>query len=462
MAMTTSLRHRERFDALRRQMFVEMSHTNKQWGMTGFTLINVLVLVALATGGAPPLRIAIQFAAVALWVPFFIWRMRKRSPDVYGQSLFVSFLIFVVCVANSGGASSPLVIMGIPLLFVAAMAPIRREVRILLFAAFLIAFVAMVFMASGIWGASTAGERGFELTPPIYVALSTAAALCVVPHVYYLGTTMSLLYERVALELGSRREQICDESEGRSRALEGIAARLAHEVKNPLAAIKGLSKHMARNATDPQMAERLGIVAAEADRLQQTVDGFLSFSRGFDELRVEPMRPFELAHELSVLLEVRAGEAGVTLDVTGSTDLELHADRHKLRQVLLNLVLNAIQASERGQSVAIEVRGPSCGGRATISVIDRGSGMSPEIIERIKRPYYTTREGGTGLGVVVARALIEQHGGVLTYQSAPGRGTTAIIDLPDQPLETARARKLPDPSRDPMVPLRVPDSRTPS
>jgi signal transduction histidine kinase len=458
MAMTTSLRHRERFDALRRQMFVEMSHTSKKWGLTGFMVINILVLVALAMHGASPFRIGVQLAAVAFGVPFSIWRVRMKRPDLYGQTLFVSFLLFVVCVANTGGASSPLVIMGIPLLFVAAMAPLRREARVLIFAAFLIAFVVMVFAASGILGGRGA-ERGGELTPSIYFALSTAAALCVVPHVYYMGTTMSLLYERVALELGSRREQICDESEGRSRALEGIAARLAHEVKNPLSAIKGLSKHMARNATDPQMAERLGIVAAEADRLQQTVDSFLSFSRGFDELRVEPMRPFDLAHELSVLLEVRAAEAGVLLEVKGNTDVELNADRHKLRQVLMNLVLNAVQASERGQSVAVEVHGPSCGGRATITVTDRGSGMSSEVLERIKRPYFTTREGGTGLGVVVARALIEQHGGVLTYESVPGKGTKAIIDLPDQTLEIARARRLPDPSRDPIVPLRIPGSR---
>jgi len=77
--------------------------------------------------------------------------------------------------------------------------------------------------------------------------------------------------------------------------------------------------------------------------------------------------------------------------------------------------------------------------------------MSPEIVERIRRPYYTTREGGTGLGVVMARALVEQHGGELRYESAVGKGTTVSIDLPQCAMGIAKARKLPDPSRDPLV-----------
>ncbi len=144
----------------------------------------------------------------------------------------------------------------------------------------------------------------------------------------------------------------------------------------------------------------------------------------------------------------------MALEVTGNQELELNADRRKLRQVLLNLVLNAIQASPRGKTVWIDVAGPTCGEGATVRVIDQGAGMTPEIIERIRRPYYTTREGGTGLGVVVARALVEQHGGVLRYDSKPGKGTTVTIELPASALEIAKAQKLPDPSREPLVALR--------
>jgi len=160
--------------------------------------------------------------------------------------------------------------------------------------------------------------------------------------IFRMGFAITGGYERAALELAERREELCSENEDRTRALEGIAARLAHEVKNPLAAIKGLSTHMARNATDPKTAERLAIVAAEADRLQSIVDGFLSFSRGLDDLKLGPTRPYEIARELGVLLETRAEEAGVTIQTGGDEALELDADPRKLRQVLLNIVLNVI------------------------------------------------------------------------------------------------------------------------
>jgi signal transduction histidine kinase len=221
-----------------------------------------------------------------------------------------------------------------------------------------------------------------------------------------------------------------------------MAARLAHEVKNPLAAIKGLSKHMARAASDPKTAERLAIVAAEADRLQAIVDGFLSFSRGLDDLKLEPVRPHEVARELAVLLETRAEEAGVGIDVTGDAELALDADERKLRQALLNLVLNAVQASPRGARVSVGVERDCLGARITVR--DDGVGMSADVLSRIARPYFTTKEGGSGLGVAVARGLIEQHGGQLEFKSAAGKGTTASVILPMKAKPTA---SLPNPLR---------------
>ena len=128
-------------------------------------------------------------------------------------------------------------------------------------------------------------------------------------------------------------------------------------MKNPLAAIKGLSTHMARNATDPKTAERLAIVAAEADRLQAIVDGFLSFSRGLDDLKLGADASRTTSRASSRCCSRRAPQdAGVTLEVDAATQtLVLNADARKLRQALLNLVLNAIQASPRGATVDVAV-----------------------------------------------------------------------------------------------------------
>ncbi|MCL2448425.1 MAG: HAMP domain-containing histidine kinase, partial [Polyangiaceae bacterium] len=259
--------------------------------------------------------------------------------------------------------------------------------------------------------------------------LALMSALYTIKGVFRMGCYITLGYEKAALELATRREQLCGEAEDRTRSLEGVAARLAHEVKNPLAAIKGLSTHMARNAADLKTAERLAIVAAEADRLQAIVDGFLSFSRGLDELKLGPTRVYEVGHELGVLLEARAQDAGVTLEVSGDEGLLIEADVRKLRQALLNIVTNAIQASPPGSTVGIHVVAGGCGG-ALITVRDQGAGMSPDVLERIRKPFFTTKEGGTGLGVAVARGLVEQHGGQLEFKSAPGKGTVVSLLLP--------------------------------
>jgi len=153
---------------------------------------------------------------------------------------------------------------------------------------------------------------------------------------------------------------------------------------------------------------------------------------------------YEVVRELAVLLETRAEEAGVTLALTGDASLELDADARKLRQALLNIVLNAIQASPRGATVRLAVS-RSCGEGARITVHDDGTGMTPEVLDRIRKPYFTTKEGGTGLGVAVARGLVEQHGGRLEYKSVPGTGTTVTLTLP---MKATPCTRLPNPARD--------------
>ena len=119
-----------------------------------------------------------------------------------------------------------------------------------------------------------------------------------------------------------------------------------------------------------------------------------------------------------------------------------HGDGQRLTQVLLNVVLNAIQASPRGATVQVNL-GFECEG-ARLTVRDDGIGMTPDVLERIRKPYFTTKEGGTGLGVAVARVLVEQHGGRIEFRSNPGKGTTVTITLPTKAKPCAR---LPNPAR---------------
>ena len=459
-ATTLQQRQRVRFDVLRRQIFEEMSQTAARWRLAWIVPFNVFTLAVLIARGEPTGRALIQSAALLVSVGLFVHRVRQPAACSDPFGMFAGAGTYLVSVANTGGLGSPLLISGFPLIVAAALNPLTVRARTAFFTFFVGAFALMALLSR-----TAVGELASPLAPvggssaPEYVLLAMGSVVFAGFAVYAMGQRISKVYERVAFELAARREEICTDTEDRTKALEGIAARLAHEVKNPLAAIKGLSTHMARNAADPKVAERLSIVAAEADRLEAIVDGFLSFSRGLEELSLAPSRPHEIARELTVLLETRAADSGVNLEVKGNADLVLNADSRKLRQALLNLVLNAMQASAEGSTVTIDVgRSNICGGfGALIRVVDRGPGMTPDVLERIKKPYFTTREGGSGLGIAVARGLIEQHGGQLKYESSPGKGTTVTIDLPMCSLAAKKAHELPNPVRDAVQHARTQD-----
>jgi signal transduction histidine kinase len=445
-------RQRARFDALKRQMFAEMGCAVARFRLAWVIPFNVMVIGVLALRGMSPVRLAIEVAALFGSAAMFKLRLRLvQDPETISKTkhLFSASLFYFLGVANTGGISSPLLVGCVPMLMSASLHPMDARARGAFFS-FFSGGIALLALAAH----TPVGALPFPLVAVTsyptaeYVILAAGAFLLVISSIYFMGSGVTHVYERVGFELAERREEICNESEDRTRALEGIAARLAHEVKNPLAAIKGLSTHMARSASDPKVAERLAIVAAEADRLQGIVDGFLSFSRGLDDLQLGPVVPHGLARELALLLETRAADVGVKLEVKGSEELVLNADGRKLRQALLNLVLNALQASPAGETVTIEIA-KCCGGAACIKVIDRGQGMTSDVLERIRRPYYTTREGGTGLGVAVSRGLIEQHGGQLRYESTPGRGTTVTIDVPACAHAAAAKRKIPNRVREP-------------
>ncbi len=361
------------------------------------------------------------------------WRsVRRGSAGVDAFALWAALACAFVGIGTTGGLASPLVLAIVPLHATIDAASGARKLGV--FAHIVVAslLVLMAIVPALDW-VSTIPEPLHHAEagrPSIdYAVLAFATVVFVVTKQFLIARGVHRAYEAVADELTARRHELFEEAEARTRSLEGIAARLAHEVKNPLAAIKGLSRHLEKSAADPKTAERLVIVAQEADRLAAIVDGFLSFSRGLDDLHVAPLKPYDLARELMLLLDTRAAELGVTIEVTGPVDLVLDADGRKLRQALLNLCLNAVQASPVGATVTLEVARVD-DTAVELRVIDRGAGMSPEVLDRIKKPYFTTRDGGSGLGVAVARGIVEQHGGTLAHESRVGVGTLAKMRLP--------------------------------
>jgi signal transduction histidine kinase len=436
---------RGREEVLRRRIFEEMGRGSHRWRLTWLLPFHVLIVTLLVSWGESRWRAVVQIVAVLIFGSLAVARVFDGGERLKAAAFLLGICGNLALVATTGGLASPLLATSVLLVVVAG--TIMREPRWLPIAALAIlltgflSFALFAHTAIGqVAGPLRAGSSGPSAE---YVSLCTLAVVFTMIGISRVGQGLTRAYERAAVELAERRDELCSENVARTRVLDGMAARLAHEVKNPLAAIKGLSTHMARQASDPKAAERLAIVAAEADRLQSIVDGFLSFSRGLDDLRLAPTRPYEVARELAVLLETRVEEAEVTITVTGDEDLVLDADARKLRQALLNIVLNAVEASPRGSTVSVRVQ-RDCDG-ARVVVRDDGAGMTPEVLDRIRKPYFTTKEGGSGLGLAVARGLVEQHGGALEFKSVANKGTTVTMTLPTKAKPSCA--RLPDPRR---------------
>jgi signal transduction histidine kinase len=423
---------RSRVVAVRRQVLSRMYEKTFQWRLVWFLPFECLAFWVIWSRPDHALPVLAQAATLAVSGLAATARFRGRPFPFVAHVLH-----WVVGAALTGGAASPLVPMGLPIVASAALVLESRRDAIIVAFAFVIATASL---ALG-WPHLSYPVMLEHHATEFFVGSIAFTAIVMLRF----GFDVTEAYTELALELAARREELFTDAESNARSLEGVAARLAHEVKNPLAAIKGLSVHMARGAGDAKTAERLGIVAQEADRLQSIVDGFLGFTRGLDDLRVARIVPYDVARELVVLLETRADETDVTIEVVGDERAAVIADARKIRQALLNVVLNAMQASPGRSTVTIAIA------RANpevlrLRVIAHGEGMKPAVLERIRKPHFTTRAGGSGLGLAITRAIVEQHGGTLVIESAEGKGTTVTIDLLEAgPAETA---KLPTVSTD--------------
>jgi two-component system sensor histidine kinase HydH len=218
----------------------------------------------------------------------------------------------------------------------------------------------------------------------------------------------------------------------RLSALGNLAATVAHEIRNPLNAISmGLQRLKVEfQPTDDQeqYSRVTELMLGEVHRLNSIVEQFLSLARPL-EIKPESLRVQDVLNELATLVEGEAQQSKVQIRVVAPLTLPpLKADREYLRQTLLNLILNGLQAMPEGGTLTLKAN--TSNGNFLISVTDTGIGIAPEDRRRIFEPYFTTKAKGSGLGLAIARRIIEAHGGTITVLSETDQGCCFQISLP--------------------------------
>jgi signal transduction histidine kinase len=221
---------------------------------------------------------------------------------------------------------------------------------------------------------------------------------------------------------------------GEAPLVEALAAGIAHEVRNPLNALQInlgiLEEEISEIVPDRKshVFEVMGKIAGELRSLDNFVTEFLRFARP-PRLNREPVAVRLLLADLVTFIGPECSRKGVSLSlaVEGGPETVV-ADAFQLKHAVLNLVLNALQATPKGGAIAIETGGDE---RALeVRVRDSGEGMGEGVLPRVFDAFFTTREGGAGLGLPIARRIVEAHGGTLDLQSREGEGTLATLSLP--------------------------------
>jgi signal transduction histidine kinase len=324
----------------------------------------------------------------------------------------------LVVAAVTGGLRSPFLIT--------VMAPIVVIAAILGWRALAIVSMALVSVAALAMALVPRHWLGPEVSEPAHTVLAALTLITVVTLAMAHACAMTRALDASREEIVRARDLMARDALSRAREMEQLSAQLSHELKNPLGAIKTLVQLSARHATDDKSRERLQIAEAQIERMNDILKEYLSFARPFGKLQRERVDLGALAEELLQLLAPDAARSGVALRRRGAARVD--ADPRRLKEALINLVANAVEATPRGGFVEIEI---GCRETAVeVAVRDSGVGMPPDVLERVGTPFFTTREQGTGLGVALARAAFVQLGGALQYVSAVGRGTTALGILP--------------------------------
>lgn len=337
--------------------------------------------------------------------------------------LGIGFELMHITDPNSGGVASPYYpIMLLPVVSTATSLGVVATVVVSVAAA--AASMSFLFLID--WKQFYMDEENWHVLAIRCLLMAATAVL-----VNTLGKavrTESARYKATAEQLSIANENLLAAEAAKRRAerlaaLGQLTAGLAHELRNPLASIKGSADLLARSsgAKDP-MAKELGdIISSEVDRTNLLVTRFLAFAR--------PLEPQRETAEITEVIDRAAKHANVQIEREYSSNIpKLSIDPALIEQVFINLLSNAAQASEDGQPISVTTR--LDGRTVVVDVADHGCGIPADKIETIFNPFFTTKQSGVGLGLAIVSKIVVGHGGRMTVDSEPGKGSTFHVRLP--------------------------------
>lgn len=240
------------------------------------------------------------------------------------------------------------------------------------------------------------------------------------------GVLRSALRRAAAALDRARRQEL--EAE-RLRAFREIARRVAHEIKGPLTSMRLAVAQLRRRLGDPVHAPPLEVLDDEAARLERLAREFADFGR----LPEGPAAPIHVRDLIADVARAGATPAVAVRVTSGDGDPVVSGHYEPLRRALINLVRNAAEALGGGEVTLSFAPANGATGGVRIAVIDHGPGVPPGVLPHLFEPYFTTKDGGTGLGLALVRQTVEAHGGAVTHEPTPGGGATFVILLPGRP-----------------------------
>ena len=356
--------------------------------------------------------------------------LRGRAANLTVSSLVVLSAQCLV-ILGTGGTSSPL----LPIILITAvfMALTTQRKRLIGFGLAALLTVALIVVGVSL-------RLGPEAMLPTVLTSDAVLGTLRIGIVITIGAALTLFgyhtntaFRTEAHKTREWQERSVDAVRERNAALLSLSGAIAHELKNPLTAVQGLSTLLASRAeAGSSDARRLQVLVEEVKRMSRIVERFLNFSRPIGPLTLEPVEAEALVSDALSLHEAMASQRRVTLTQEKRDVGHLQGDRRKLHQVLTNLIQNAIEASPPDASVTVRARDD--GDAVTLEVIDEGSGLDLAVKDRLFEPGVTSKPSGSGLGLAITRGLVRQHGGSLSLASrADAPGCVATLRLPRNP-----------------------------